>query len=124
MNRIVVADDDAGIARILSDRLRDAGHVVDVARDGVEALRLAEGADLLLLDLEMPRMDGLTVLDSLRSLPAAPLVIVITAHGDMTKAVRAMRAGAYDFIAKPFDAATIQLVVQRARAKFGRASRR
>jgi two-component system response regulator AtoC len=114
MNRIVVADDDAGIARILSDRLRDAGHEVDVARDGVEALRLAEGADLLLLDLEMPRMDGLTVLDSLRSLPAAPLVIVITAHGDMAKAVRAMRAGAYDFIAKPFDSTTIQLVVQRA----------
>ena len=83
MNRIVVADDDASIARILSDRLRDAGHEVDVARDGVEALRLADGADLLLLDLEMPRMDGLTVLDSLRSLPTAPLVIVITAHGDM-----------------------------------------
>jgi DNA-binding NtrC family response regulator len=114
MNRIVVADDDAGIARILSDRLRDAGHEVDVARDGVEALRMAEGADLLLLDLEMPRMDGLTVLDSLRSLPAAPPVIVITAHGDMAKAVRAMRAGAYDFIAKPFDSTTIQLVVQRA----------
>ncbi|AGU53153.1 putative transcriptional regulatory protein ZraR [Variovorax paradoxus B4] len=114
MNRIVVADDDAGIARILSDRLRDAGHEVDVARDGVEALRMAEGADLLLLDLEMPRMDGLTVLDSLRSLPAAPLVIVITAHGDMAKAVRAMRAGAYDFIAKPFDSTTIQLVVRRA----------
>jgi DNA-binding NtrC family response regulator len=114
MNRIVVADDDAGIARILSDRLRDAGHEVDVARDGVEALRLADGADLLLLDLEMPRMDGLTVLDSLRSLPTGPLVIVITAHGDMAKAVRAMRAGAYDFIAKPFDSTTIQLVVQRA----------
>ncbi|MBI5277220.1 MAG: sigma-54-dependent Fis family transcriptional regulator [Burkholderiales bacterium] len=114
MNRIVVADDDAGIARILVDRLRDAGHEVEVARDGVEALRLADGADLLLLDLQMPRMDGLTVLDSLRSLPGAPLVIVITAHGDMGKAVRAMRAGAYDFIAKPFDSATVLLVVQRA----------
>jgi DNA-binding NtrC family response regulator len=114
VNRIVVADDDAGIARILSDRLKDAGHEVEIARDGVEALRAADGADLLLLDLQMPRMDGFAVLDSLRSLPAAPLVIVITAHGDMGKAVRAMRAGAYDFIAKPFDSATIQLVVQRA----------
>jgi DNA-binding NtrC family response regulator len=114
MTRIVVADDDPGIARILGDRLRDGGHEVDVARDGVEALRLADGADLLLLDLQMPRMDGLTVLDSLRSLPSAPLVIVITAHGDMSKAVRAMRAGAYDLIAKPFDSTTVQLVVQRA----------
>jgi DNA-binding NtrC family response regulator len=114
VSRIVVADDDAGIARILSDRLQDAGHEVEIARDGVEALRAADGADLLLLDLQMPRMDGFAVLDSLRSLPVAPLVIVITAHGDMGKAVRAMRAGAYDFIAKPFDSATIQLVVQRA----------
>jgi len=113
-NRIVIADDDPGIGRILLDRLKEYGYDAEHVRDGVEALRLADGADLLLLDLEMPRMDGFAVLDSLRGQPAAPLVIVITAHGDMTKAVRAMRAGAYDFIAKPFDAATIQLVVQRA----------
>ena len=114
MSRIVVADDDAGIARIIGDRLTDAGHDVDIARDGIEALRLAEGADLLLLDLQMPRLDGFAVLDTLQGQPAAPLVIVITAHGDMGKAVRAMRSGAYDFIAKPFDASTIELVVRRA----------
>jgi DNA-binding NtrC family response regulator len=80
----------------------------------VEALRRCDDADLLLLDLEMPRMDGFSVLDSLQTRAAPPLVVVITAHGDMAKAVRARRAGAYDFIAKPFDAATIQLVVRRA----------
>jgi DNA-binding NtrC family response regulator len=114
MSRIVIADDDPGIGRILLDRLRDFGHEAEYVGDGVEALRLAEGADLLLLDLEMPRMDGFAVLESLHGRPGAPLIVVITAHGDMTKAVRAMRAGAYDFIAKPFDAATIQVVVQRA----------
>ena len=114
MSRIVIADDDAHIGRILCDRLKELGHDVEHVPDGVEALRLADGADLLLLDLEMPRMDGFAVLDSLRGLPGAPLAIVITAHGDMAKAVRAMRAGAYDFIAKPFDAATVQLVVGRA----------
>jgi two-component system response regulator HydG len=114
MSRIVIADDDAGIGRILRDRLEQFGHEVEHVLDGVEALRLADGADLLLLDLEMPRMDGFAVLDSLQGQPAAPMVVVITAHGDMSKAVRAMRAGAYDFIAKPFDAATIQLVVRRA----------
>jgi len=62
----------------------------------------------------MPRMDGFAVLESLQGMPGAPLAIVITAHGDMAKAVRAMRAGAYDFIAKPFDATTVQLVVKRA----------
>ena len=114
MSRIVIADDDANIGRILRDRLKELGHDVEHVLDGVEALRLGDGADLLLLDLEMPRMDGFAVLDSLRGLPGAPLAIVITAHGDMAKAVRAMRAGAYDFIAKPFDAATVQLVVGRA----------
>jgi DNA-binding NtrC family response regulator len=114
MNRVVIADDDAGIGRILVDRLGGFGYEAEHVRDGVEALRAAEGADLLLLDLQMPRMDGFAVLESLRTRPAAPPVVVITAHGDMDKAVRAMRAGAYDFIAKPFDASTIQLVVQRA----------
>lgn len=114
MSRIVVADDDPGIGRILRDRLKELGHEVEHVLDGVEALRLADSADLLLLDLQMPRMDGFAVLERLQGQAAAPLVIVITAHGDMSKAVRAMRAGAYDFIAKPFDAATIQLVVRRA----------
>ncbi len=114
MSRIVVADDDPSIGRILRDRLRELGHDVEHVPDGVDALRLADGADLILLDLQMPRMDGFAVLESLQGLPGAPLVVVITAHGDMAKAVRAMRAGAYDFIAKPFDAATIQLVVKRA----------
>ena len=114
MTRIVIADDDPNIGRILRDRLKELGHEVDHVSDGVEALRLADSADLMLLDLEMPRLDGFAVLERLKAQAGAPLVIVITAHGDMSKAVRAMRAGAYDFIAKPFDAATIQLVVRRA----------
>jgi DNA-binding NtrC family response regulator len=114
MSRIVIADDDPGIGRILRDRLQELGHDVEHVLDGVQALNLADSADLLLLDLELPRMDGLAVLDALQGQAGAPLVIVITAHGDTSRAVRAMKAGAYDFIAKPFDAATIQLVVRRA----------
>jgi len=114
MSRIIIADDDPSIGRILRDRLKELGHDAEHVLDGVEALRLADSADLILLDLEMPRMDGFAVLESLQGMPGAPLAIVITAHGDMAKAVRAMRAGAYDFIAKPFDATTVQLVVKRA----------
>ena len=66
MSRIVIADDDPNIGRILRDRLNELGHDVVHVLDGVEALRLAEGADLLLLDLEMPRMDGFAVLEPAR----------------------------------------------------------
>lgn len=114
MSKIIIADDDPTIGRILRDRLKKLGHDAEHVLDGVGALRLADSADLLLLDLEMPRMDGFAVLESLQGMHAAPLAIVITAHGDMQKAVRAMRAGAYDFIAKPFDASTIELVIKRA----------
>lgn len=114
MSRIVVADDDPSIGRILHDRLKALGYEVTHVANGIEALRLADITDLLLLDLEMPGMDGFAVLESLQDQPAAPIIVVITAHGDMSRAVRAMRAGAYDFIAKPFDTATIELVVKRA----------
>lgn len=114
MSRIVVADDDPSIGRILHDRLKALGYEVTHVTDGIEALRVADCTDLLLLDLEMPGMDGFAVLESLQDQPAAPIIVVITAHGDMSRAVRAMRTGAYDFIAKPFDTATIELVVKRA----------
>ncbi|HWT21346.1 MAG TPA: sigma-54 dependent transcriptional regulator [Variovorax sp.] len=114
MSHILIADDDPGIGRILCDRVRELGHEVEHVLDGAEALRAVDRVDLMLLDLEMPGTDGFSVLESLRSLAAPPPVVVITAHGELTNAVRAMRAGAYDFIAKPFDAATIQLVVRRA----------
>ncbi|HEY4775562.1 MAG TPA: response regulator, partial [Xanthobacteraceae bacterium] len=73
---------------LIAHLLKELGHDVEHVRDGVEALRLADSTDLILLDLEMPRMDGFAVLESLQAMPGAPLVIVITAHGDMAKAVR------------------------------------
>ncbi len=114
MARILVADDDPFIPRILQDRLRAAGHDVAIAKDGEEALALIDGVDVLLLDLQMPKKDGFAVLEALRGLPSAPTAIVVTAHGDVDKAVRAMKAGAYDFLAKPFEGEQVELVVARA----------
>jgi DNA-binding NtrC family response regulator len=114
MARVLVADDDPFIARILEDRLAALGHDVVIATDGAEALARAEDADIILLDLEMPALGGLEVLEALRARGSQAAVIVITAHGDVDKAVRAMKAGAYDFVAKPFEARHLELIIARA----------
>jgi DNA-binding NtrC family response regulator len=116
MATLVVADDDRAIRKILRDRLTAAGHTVEVAENGRDALALIErtGPDLVLLDLQMPEQDGFGVLEKATKQPGAPLFIVITAHGSIEAAVRAMKAGAHDFLQKPFEAAQLEHVVERA----------
>jgi DNA-binding NtrC family response regulator len=119
--RLLVVDDDPTIRKILRDRFRALGHAVDVAADGKEALAKLDtvGADLLLLDLQMPVIDGFAVLHELAGRPERPAVVVITAHGSIEAAVRAVRAGASDFITKPFDAAHVEHVVAGVLEKMG-----
>jgi DNA-binding NtrC family response regulator len=118
MATIVVADDDRAIRKIVRDRLTAAGHAVETAENGRAALELIERLtpDLLLLDLQMPELDGFGVLEALATQPAPPLVIVITAHGSIEAAVRAMRSGAYDLLPKPFEAAHLEHVIEKALA--------
>src|SRR5262249_44760358 len=87
----------------------------------VEALAAIEGqeADLVLLDLQMPKMDGFAVLELLATRGDAPAVVVLTAHGSIQAAVRAVRAGAADFVTKPFEAAHVEHVVAGTLGKIG-----
>jgi DNA-binding NtrC family response regulator len=119
--RLLVVDDDPAIRKILKDRFRALGHVVDTAADGAEAVTKLEqeGADLVLLDLQMPNMDGFGVLQAIGARPDPPAVVVITAHGSIEAAVRAVRAGAADFVTKPFEAAQIEHVVAGVLDKVG-----
>jgi DNA-binding NtrC family response regulator len=116
MATLVVADDDRAIRKIVRDRLSAAGHAVEVAEDGRAALSLIERVepDLVLLDLQMPELDGFVVLSALAKQPTPPLVIVITAHGSIEAAVRAMKAGAHDFLQKPFEAVHLEHMVAKA----------
>jgi DNA-binding NtrC family response regulator len=116
MARILVVDDDPDIRSILADRLAARGHEILEAGDGTTALELAyrEQPEVLLLDLDLPGQDGLSVLGRLRDDPSAPTVVVITAFATVEKAVEAMRHGAYDFIPKPFNPGLIEVVVAKA----------
>jgi len=114
--RILVVDDDPDILELLSDRLQLMQFEVACARDGQEALSLLrqEAPPLTLLDLQLPRLSGLEVLQAIRREGLETTVIVITAWGTPDRAVEAMRAGAYDFIPKPLDPRHLEVVINKA----------
>ncbi len=115
--RILVVDDDAAVRFTLRGILEDAGFSVDEAGDGAAALakmRGESGYHLVLSDLRMPGMDGLTLLERVREAPNPPRVILITAHGSERAAVEAMKRGAYDYFRKPFEPDELLSVVERA----------
>jgi DNA-binding NtrC family response regulator len=113
--RVLVVDDDPSIRKIIADRMRAQGHEVEVAVDGEAALEAVARFDpeLMLLDMKMPKLDGFEVLEALRRTESPPEVVMITAHGNIERAVRAIQTGAADFIAKPFEAAHLDHIVSR-----------
>ncbi|HEX9445383.1 MAG TPA: sigma-54 dependent transcriptional regulator, partial [Candidatus Binatia bacterium] len=113
---ILVVDDDPDIREILKDRLESMNYRVLEAAGGAEGLELIEkqGPRLVFLDIEMPGMDGLKVLEEIRRREIEVTVVMITAYATIERAVRAMRDGAYDFIPKPFEPEHIALTVKKA----------
>jgi DNA-binding response OmpR family regulator len=102
--RILLVEDYAPLARSVAQGLREAGYAVDVSGDGEEALALAETNpyDALVLDLMVPRMDGLTILRRLRASGAETPVLVVTARDQIPDRVAGLDTGADDYLVKPF----------------------
>lgn len=115
MIRVLVADDDPLTCKILK-RLLGPDYQVDAYANGEEALAhyRSRGAELLLTDLKMPRMGGLELLSAVKEIDPAALVFVITGHSSFESAVTAVKKGAYDYIAKPFDPDDVLLRINRA----------
>src|SRR5437762_1027991 len=115
-DRVLVVDDEQSLRKILAATLQREGYEVEVASDGEEALAALDrdGADVVVTDLVMPKMDGLSLLRKVVvSHPDVP-VIVVTAHGRVDSAVEAMKAGAFDFITKPFEHAELKAIIAKA----------
>src|SRR4051812_17089215 len=117
--RVVVVEDEQAVRRGAADALRACGYEVGEAGDGVRGLAEAEapGVDLVLLDLMLPRKDGLAVLRELRAgRPSLP-VILLTARGREDERVRGLKMGADDYVVKPFSArellARVEAVLRR-----------
>ncbi|MEI6577051.1 MAG: sigma-54 dependent transcriptional regulator [Bacteroidota bacterium] len=114
---VLVLDDEAAYREGLSELLSIRGHRLQTASKPTEALELlkTQSFDLLLLDLSMPEMDGLELLQKIKSDLAYMDVIVVTGHADLEHSVAALRAGATDFITKPFSSLDIEHAIERSR---------
>ena len=113
---IHLVDDDEAVRHSASFMLRHAGFAVKTYSDGVAFLESAQQAALgcILLDVQMPHMDGLEVQQRLNDLGISLPVIVLTGHGDVEVAVKAMKAGAVDFVEKPYEKQTLIAALTRA----------
>jgi len=114
--KVLVAEDEVHLGQILSNFLGGRGYAVHTVTDGraaLESLR-AEAYDVALLDIVMPELDGLEVLKQVRADADPPEVIIITGNGTIETAISAMKLGAYDYMAKPYRMAEIDVLVRRA----------
>jgi DNA-binding NtrC family response regulator len=120
--RILVVDDDAASRGLIEHILSEEGHTVSAASDGAEAITMladelkrgGDGYDAVVSDIRMVEADGLEVLDWVKKNAVETPVLLVTAFGNVDGAVDAIRRGAYDYIAKPYDVTAIKLVVDRA----------
>ncbi len=114
--RILVVDDEEPVRNLLQRILGEAGYNVDTAATGQEALDKVSqlNAGVVLLDIKMPGMSGMEVLQQITTNWPETCVVMATAAGDAQTAVEAMKAGAYDYITKPFNRDDVVLKVQKA----------
>lgn len=118
-DKILVVDDEQSMREFLEIMLKKEDYKVSVASNGEEVLKLLERDifDLVLLDVRMPRMDGIAVLRRIKALAPETIVIMITAYASHDTAVKAMKEGAYDYITKPFKIDEIKLIIKNALEK-------
>ena len=117
--RVLIVDDDRDISPMLSALMNKEGLTSMMAHDGETALRMVPVArpDMLLVDVKMPGIDGMTVLKRVKETDPHLPVVLITAYAEISASVAAMRAGAFDYLAKPFDHPEVVRVVRAALAE-------
>ncbi len=113
---ILIVDDESGIRESLGALLRDEGYQTESVGSGEECLEQLEqrSFDLVLLDVWLKQMDGLDTLEQIQKQDGAPMVVMISGHGNIETAVRATKLGAFDFIEKPLSLEKVVLVVRNA----------
>ncbi len=116
VKRILLADDEAGIRKVLGMSLSDMGYAVETAADGRQALALFEARrhPIVLTDIKMPAMDGIALLRRIKDVRPETEVIMITGHGDLDLAIESIKNDATDFVTKPINDDVLQIALGRA----------
>lgn len=116
MARVLIADDEESIRMVLGTALSQAGHEVETVATGGDALNaLTDGDfDVAILDIRMPDLSGLDVLERIRATDKPVIMIVVTAQNTMANAIEAMKRGAFNYLTKPFDLDEVRALVTRA----------
>src|ERR1700687_2431133 len=116
MRRVLVVDDEESIRIVLKTLLKKHGYDVEVAESGEAALGLLDsfGPDVILTDVRMPKMGGMDLLATLKAKQYPATVIVMSAYGNIDLALEAMKAGAYDYVGKPFKPDEVVLALKKA----------
>lgn len=118
-DKILVADDEKSMREFLEIMLKKEGYKVSLASNGEEVVKMIEKDifDLVLLDIRMPKLDGISALKKIKSVSPETVAIMITAYASADSAIQAMKEGAYDYITKPFKVDEIKLIIQNALEK-------
>jgi len=114
--RILIIDDEANVRTVFSDVLRREGYIVKAVKNEPEALKAVEeeNFDLALVDLRIPKMDGIEILENIKKRKPQIAVIIYTGYGSVTTAVAAMRKGAADYFSKPFSPEELKSSIRKA----------
>jgi len=118
-DKVLVADDEQSMREFLDIMLKKEGYKVSLASNGEEVAKLVDNDlfDLVLLDIRMPKLDGISALKKIKSNAPETIVIMITAYASADTAIKAMKEGAYDYITKPFKVEEIKLIIKNALEK-------
>ena len=115
MNSILIVDDDTTTLEMLSEFLKDEGYLVYSAEKGREAINIVKKdiIDLVLLDFKLGDLNGMEVLHEIKKINPEIQVIMITAYGEIETAVKAIKAGAYDFLSKPINMEELRIIIDK-----------
>lgn len=115
LEKILIVDDDINLCKILTDELSDVGYQAHYISSGSAALEYLNhnSTDLLLLDLNMPGVDGFDVLQELSKREKKPKIIVLTAYADVKSAIESAKLGANDFLSKPYDFDELLITIRK-----------
>lgn len=118
-SRLLIADDEPVIRLVIRETLSNEGYEIEEAENGEEAVLKVKNSnfDLVIMDIRMPKVDGMEALRDIRRMNPSLPVVMITAHGSSNIAMEAIREGAYDYFTKPFDVAEIRIVIKRVMEK-------